>query len=181
MNFYTVTDDYINHLKKTDKTVPNNYSEKRAYVGIVLHVNGCKYLAPLTSYKEKQDRISSSSPSVYKINEDGVLSNKLGMLQLNNMIPVTDAVITELDVEKQDEPYRSMLQRQIKFIKKNGDKIIERAEKLHKLVVVDKHKHFSNISCDFSALEAAMGTYQVPTPKPPTLSQLAALLSKNTP
>ncbi|EMD1174222.1 type III toxin-antitoxin system ToxN/AbiQ family toxin [Vibrio harveyi] len=178
MKFYTVTDDYIQHLKKIDKHVPDNYSETRAYVGIVLQVNGVKYLAPLTSYKEKQDKIKNSTPTIFKLHEEGNPDNKLGMIQLNNMIPVTDCVISELDVDAQDEPYKRMLQRQIKFIKKNSEKITSRAEKLRKLVVENKHVHFSKVSCKFKELEDALSSYSAPTPQAASTDQLAALAAK---
>lgn len=175
MKFYTVTDDYIRHLKETDKNVPDNYSESRAYVGIVLQVGGTKYLAPLTSFKEKQNKIPNSTPTIFKLHEDGNPDNKLGMIQLNNMIPVTDSVISELDVDVQAEPYKRMLRRQIKFIKKNNDKIVARAKKLRKLVVENKHPHFSKISCKFEELEAAKASYKAPTPQVASKDQLAAL------
>lgn len=178
MKFYTVTDDYIRHLKKTDKNVPDNYSESRAYIGVVLQVNGFKYLAPLTSYKTKQDKIKNSTPTIFKLHEDGNPENKLGMIQLNNMIPVIDSVISELDVDSQDEPYKQMLQRQIKFIKKNSDKIVTRAEKLRKLVVENQHPHFSKVSCKFEDLEVAQHLYVSPSPQAPSADQLAALAAK---
>ncbi|MBY8067964.1 type III toxin-antitoxin system ToxN/AbiQ family toxin [Vibrio fluvialis] len=178
MKFYTVTDDYIQHLKAADKNVPDNYSETRAYIGIVLTVKGTKYLAPLTSYKEKQDQIKNSTPTIFKLNEEGNLSNKLGMIQLNNMIPVTDSVIDELDVDAQKEPYKSMLQRQIKFIKKNSDKIATRATKLYRLVAESKHPHFSKVSCNFELLEAAMLAYKIPEAKAVAQEKLEALAAK---
>ena len=178
MKFYTVADDYIRHLKKTDTNVPDNYSENRAYIGIVLQINGVQYLAPLTSYKAKQDKLKSGLPTIFKLHEDGNVDNKLGMIQLNNMIPVIDDVISELDVDSQAEPYKSMLQRQIKFIKKNSDKITGRAQKLYKLVVENKHDHFSKISCKFGDLEAAKASYQLPKPQTPSADQLAALTAR---
>ncbi|PNH98422.1 type III toxin-antitoxin system ToxN/AbiQ family toxin [Vibrio diazotrophicus] len=178
MKFYTVTDDYIKHLKQTDRNVPDNYQGKRAYIGIVLEINNVKYLAPLTSYKAKQDKISSSTPSIYKIHEVDVPENKLGMIQLNNMIPVSDDVISELDVDREADPYKRMLQRQIVFIRKNSAAIVTRAQKLRILVVDKKHPHFSKISCDFVALEEAMGAYKTPESQPVSQDKLAALVEQ---
>lgn len=46
MEFYTVSDAYIAWLKSIDNRVPDNYQGKRAFIGIVLDINGHQYLAP---------------------------------------------------------------------------------------------------------------------------------------
>ncbi|WP_186073861.1 type III toxin-antitoxin system ToxN/AbiQ family toxin [Burkholderia gladioli] len=166
MEFYTVSDKYIAYLKSIDTTVPDNYSEQRAYIGVILEVGGHKYLAPLTSYKPKQDRIDSSNPSVFKLHEKGVPDNKLGMVAINNMFPILDSEITRVDFASQSGPYRRMLTLQLAFIKSNQDQIKTRAETLHKLVCQNAHKFFTSISCKFAVLEANYRQYQqqmVPT------------------
>ncbi len=51
MRFYIIDENYINFLKQSEPNVPNNYNQKRPYIGVVLQINEIKYLAPLTSYK----------------------------------------------------------------------------------------------------------------------------------
>jgi protein AbiQ len=159
VKFYTLSDAYITHLKTVDARVPDNYNATRAYIGVVMEINGHLYLAPLTSYKPKQDKLHASTPSVFKLHEKGDEQNKLGMIQINNMLPVTEAELTLLDMAAQPVKYRAMLLKQLEFIKANQEKIKERAEKFYKLVVVQKHEVFSRISCDFVALEAACATF----------------------
>jgi len=161
MLFYIVKDEYILHLRSIDKNVPDNYYGTRPYVGIVFTVNGCKYLAPLTSYKEKQDRIKDS-PAILKLHERGNDANKLGMIQLSNMIPISDAVVIELDLLGQDEKYRNMMYKQLEFIKTRVQEIAEKTEKLYKLVCVDKNQFYVRLSCDFIALESALKAYSAP-------------------
>lgn len=153
MKFYTVSDRYIAYLKTLDNKVPNNYGGKRPYVGIILQINGHSYLAPLTSYKPKQDNLDSSNRTIFKIHEKGKPSNKLGMLHLNNMIPVIESETTLVDFLKLDAKYKILLTHQIDFIKSEQDAIKERAAKLYHSVVVLKNAHFSKLSCDFSVLE----------------------------
>lgn len=154
VKFYTVNDDYIKHLKAIDDKVRDNYGTARPYIGVLLEVNGHQYIAPLTSYKAKQDRLKSSSPTIFKMHEKGDENNKLGMVQLNNMIPVTTSVITLLDVAAQNQKYQNLLGLQLAFLKSNQDKITEKALKLYELITIKKHPVFCPISCDFVALEA---------------------------
>ena len=155
MKFYTVSNAYINFLKKIDHKVPNNYQRKKPFIGVVLEINAHKYLAPLTSYKPKQDNYEKSFPTLVKLYERENPANKLGMIQLNNMIPVIESEIQLLDIENQPEPYRSLLYKQYEFIK---IKVIEveikkKAKKLYDLVVNKKQEFYCGISCDFKSLE----------------------------
>ena len=159
MKFYIVSDAYIAHLKSIDSKVPDNYAGQRPYIGILLEVNGHQYLAPLTSHKPKHDAMQTSTPTIFKLHEKGVETNKLGMIQLNNMIPVTSADVVLLDIAAQPLKYQRMLSLQLAFIKSNQDKIKEKASKLYELVTAKKHKFFCSISCDFTALEAACARF----------------------
>ena len=114
----------------------------------------------MTSYKEKQDSLKSGNPTLFKMHEDGVPENKLGMVQLNNMIPVLDSEITELDIESKEEEYQELLKKQLIYLKKNKDIIQKKASKLHYLVVVKKHPFSMKMSCDFDALEKCMNTFK---------------------
>lgn len=161
MKFYIVDDGYINYLKTLESKVPDNYSGKRPYIGVVLEVDGHKYLAPLTSYKEKQDRLKSSSPTIFKLHHKSDEDEKLGMIQLNNMFPVTEKVIVELDVNSQDEHYKRLLNKQYEFIKSKESEIKKKATKLHAMIIQNKVPAFTKISCDFSLLENQYTNYTV--------------------
>lgn len=167
MKFYKVDNAYIAHLKKVDSRVPDNYGGGKPFIGIVLEMNGFKYLAPLTSYKPKQDHIRTDAPSCVKLHERRNPNNKLGMIQLNNMIPVSDQVITALDIANEDPRYQRMLYKQLEYIKTVKVDITDKAGKLYKLVCVDKHATFVKLSCDFQALEQAHATYQAAAPAAP--------------
>jgi protein AbiQ len=155
-----VEEDYINFLKTIDNKVPDNYVGKRAYIGIIMEIDGVQFFAPLTSYKTKQDSIDSSIATIFKLHERGNPSNKLGMISINNMIPVLNDQIIKLDIENQPYKYKSMLYKQYEFIKEKKDEIIFRANKLYDLVINKKSPFYVKMSCDFSKLTSHSKTYK---------------------
>jgi len=154
LEFYTVSDAYINYLKNIDSKVPDNYGEKRPYIGVLLEVQNHRYLAPLTSYKAKQDNIKSSNPTIFKLYEKGNENNKLGLIHLNNMIPVLDIAITRVDISLQEERYKNLLNLQLDYIKANQDAVKIKALNLYELITKHNHQFYSSISCGFTNLES---------------------------
>ncbi|MEQ5322982.1 type III toxin-antitoxin system ToxN/AbiQ family toxin [Providencia rettgeri] len=161
MKFYVIADSYINHLVACDQHVYKNKGT-RPYIGIVLEVNGVEFLAPLTSYKEKQDKIPNNSPLIFKMYELGNEENKLGMVQINNMVPVLDSEVELLDLSVLDTKYQNLLNMQQQFLRKNQEELQRKATKLYKIVSKGFAKGIVNMCCDFKTLEAAMKTYVPP-------------------
>jgi protein AbiQ len=87
-----VKEHYINYLSQFDKNVRFNKSEKRIYVGALLIINEIQYFAPLASPKDKHKNLSEGL-TILKI-KNGVL----GIVNLNNMIPLKEDVITDLEI-----------------------------------------------------------------------------------
>ncbi len=163
MKFYTVDEQYIAALKAAQpRKVLDNYQGTRPYIGVLLEVNGTKLLAPLTSHKPKHDTIDGSKPTVFKLHEVGNSENKLGMIQINNMIPVYDDVIELLDLGALPRGYRNLLDLQRQFIRKHESEVSDRAARLYKLVTedADKDSFFSRLSCDFLLLEHVMEEFR---------------------
>lgn len=68
----------------------------------------------------------------------------------NNMFPVKDGVYTALSIDPTVDTYES---NEIRFIRKNADKIIKKARKVH-TDRTTKHNPFLNkVCCDFQKLE----------------------------
>ena len=190
MQFYTVEECYIEHLRSVDDKVRITKGT-RPYIGIVLTINNITYLAPLTSYskdkKEKFDSINDNSLLSLKIYELGNEENRLGMVQLNNMIPVPSSEMCLIDIDqikKQDAKYAHLLKIQQIYLRKNKDILLKRAKKLYGAVNAQKSgkaaiNFIGHLSCDFKSLEAAMTTYAKPQ-KSTGLSQskFEALLAK---
>nr|EKW0785504.1 type III toxin-antitoxin system ToxN/AbiQ family toxin [Klebsiella michiganensis] len=187
MKFYIIADSYIKHLKSCDEKVRENKGT-RPYIGVVFEVNGVEFLAPLTSYKEKHDKIPSGFPLIFKMHELGNEENKLGMVQLNNMVPVLSSEIELLDLSVLDPQYRNLLNLQQQFLRKNQEELQKKAGKLYSIVSKGFSTKLIDLCCNFQALEAAMKTYVPPVapaaPEPPPETQtdlqdkLSALCSK---
>lgn len=104
MQFYNVTNDYINFLKKYDSKVLDNKKEHRPYVGIVLEINDIKYYAPLSSPKPKHKHMKNSK-DFWKIHQ-GIY----GAINFNNMIPVLDKALLLININSlTDEKYKRLL------------------------------------------------------------------------
>ncbi|MFZ8766333.1 type III toxin-antitoxin system ToxN/AbiQ family toxin [Vibrio harveyi] len=188
MKFYVVNDDYIEHLIKVDGHVYKNKAG-RPYIGVLFEVNGSKFLAPLTSHKEKHDRIPDTSPLIFKMYELGSESseseesgevkevNKLGMVQLNNMIPVPDSEMELLNVDSRDAKYRNLLDMQQQYLRKHQEEFQKKARKLYNIVKGGHAKGLISKCCDFTALEAAMLNYSSKAQQPASQTKLDALAS----
>ena len=176
--------DYLRKFEPTK--ILKNKEDKfgRKFVGIIVQKEKYKYVVPLSSpkylkdyrirgYNDKilpndfsfisyADRIQmlkvTSVPVVYmnNIEKDGRI-DVLGKIQCNNMIPVPDSEIKKVDLEgMEDIAYKTLMQKQIQFIRKNADDIIK---KHINPVYVNRKKnrmdigYIKNATPDFSLLE----------------------------
>ncbi|WP_418113813.1 type III toxin-antitoxin system ToxN/AbiQ family toxin [Vibrio scophthalmi] len=179
MKIYTISDSYLDHLRNVDSKVPSNdYKNDKPYIGVLLEVNNCKYLAPLTSQKPSIDAIPANRPTIFKLHADDDETDKLGAIQILYMIPVVESEITELDIDSiTDEFYKGLLNKQVQFIRKNSEAIQKKAKKLYNLVI-NNRGNFANNSCDFLALEKAKSEYTKPEKKAVSENKLAELVKK---
>ena len=123
MKFYHIKDDYITFLRQYDSKVSENKNQTRPYVGVVLEINSIKYYAPFSSPKTKHKKMKNGK-DFRKIN-NGIY----GAINFNNMIPVLDDVLIEIDIANiQDMKYRRLLQNQYNFIKADEKGILKTAE-----------------------------------------------------
>lgn len=133
MKFYYVKDDFITYLRQFDSKVSENKNQSRPYVGIVCEVNSIKYYAPLSSPKSKHKKMKNGK-DFRKINK-GIY----GAINFNNMIPVLDSALIEIDIANiVDVKYRRLLQNQYNSIKADEKTITKTAEKLRKLIFDDE-------------------------------------------
>ena len=153
LKFYNIDDEYIEYLYQFDKKVPHNKNCKRPYIGIILDINNVTYFAPMFSPKQQHNN--------YKANITYIkIGDKLGMIKLNNMIPVKKENLKYIDLNKvEDRRYRMLLIQQNNFIQANTEKIIRMAKKLYDSVTINKKDFFVSISCDFKLLEEKCKEY----------------------
>ncbi|BCJ87281.1 type III toxin-antitoxin system ToxN/AbiQ family toxin [Effusibacillus dendaii] len=112
-------------------------------------MDGHSYCAPLSSPKPKHQHISDKAPDIIKI-DDG----KLGVINLNNMIPVLPSVIIPIDIASEpDQQYRQLLTKQMLFIRANEGLVKKKAKRLYQIVKSKKQPKLNNRCCYFSLLE----------------------------
>ena len=135
MKFYHIKEDYISYLRQFDSKVAENKNQTRPYVGIVLEIDNIKYYAPFSSPKPKHKKMKNGK-DFRKIN-NGIY----GAINFNNMIPVLDSALVEIDIANiADIKYRRLLQNQYNSIKADEKGIIRTAENLRSLIFEDESK-----------------------------------------
>lgn len=163
MNFYYISSDYIEYMRQFEPKIQDNYSDgksyQKPYIGVVFEIGKLQYFAPLTSPKAKFEQISDSSPAIFKIRNSTRL---LGVVSLNNMLPVPQLALTPVIFNELDEHYRNLLRQQYRVLssEKHSEHIKNKAKKLYQLVETAKHPHFKKLSCHFTLLEQKLLDYE---------------------
>lgn len=149
IRIFEIKYEYIQYLSVYQKHIFSHKDGKsnRKYIGIVMEINGTKFFAPLSSYKDKHKRMRETVDFI-KIKDYAVIN-------LNNMIPVPSDQIIELDINKEkDLSYRYLLQAESREVNRQKKRIRKNAE------VVYSHKiHNGNSTAlakrtnDFELLE----------------------------
>ena len=67
-----------------------NKNQKRSYIGVVYTFNVSNYFAPLAHPRPKHLKMSERAIDVFKIDK-----GKLGIVNINNMIPTSIECITD--------------------------------------------------------------------------------------
>ncbi len=175
LDLYYIDLKYIRNLSNADDNVmsisPQRGKENRPFVGVIVLLNGAECCIPLTSPKDKFRNKKSQIDFIKIFDESKKAENNqfklIGVLNINNMIPVAEAVISKVDlsIHKNDsiEVKRSkvLMQKQLSWCRNHADVITNRAQKVYDLVVntPDKNKNLTRRSSKFKALEAELGKY----------------------
>jgi len=155
IRIYEINSEYIRYLGNYQKHIfiQNDGKQKRKHIGVVLEINRMKYFAPLSSHKPKHEKMKETIDFL-KIGECAVIN-------LNNMIPVPDSQIIEIDINKEkDLSYRYLLQMESREVNKQRNRIRKNAK------IVYNHKKFNGNSTmlakrtnDFELLEKLCEKY----------------------
>ncbi len=175
LNFYYIDLKYIRSLSRADDNVmsisPQLGKEKRPFLGIIILIDGKKYCIPLTSPKKKFQDMKSQVDFI-KIfdhnNKHPEYSSKIiGILNLNNMIPVNDSVISKVNLKlnHHDTPdttkRKILMQKQLSWCREHSDTIINRANKVYSLITYfpDKNRRLTSRCVNFNKLEQVLTQY----------------------
>lgn len=156
--FYKICNHYCEYLRGYDNIVPlvSGNKQNRPFVGIVLKINNINYYAPLSSPKPKHITMKNAEDFI-KI--DG---GNFGVINLNNMIPVPDHCLIQVDMKANTEDsrelrsYKLMIKNQLSWCNKteNRDKIRKKAEKLyHKIINETAREELKRRCCNFKLNE----------------------------
>lgn len=175
LNLYYIDMKYVRNLSHVDDHVmsvsPQRQKQSRPFVGVVVMLNGRSYCIPLSSPKAKFEKMKSQL-DLFKILDDRHKNSNgapklLGVLNINNMIPVDKAVIKEVDLrvspkdDRETQRYKELMQMQIKFCRQNADVILSRARKVYDLVMLtpEKNRNLTRRCLNFAALESVLEKY----------------------
>lgn len=168
LNAYIVDLKYVRDLSKADNKVmsvsPQIGKDMRPFIGVVVVANDRKYCIPLTSpknkfnVKSKEDFIKIPDP---KLKDKNGAPRIIGILNLNNMIPVSDKVITKIDFSdksKLSNSAQQLLFNELKWCRDNVKVISNRANKLYNKITQtpEKDRNLTRRCCDFKKLEEVL-------------------------
>ena len=152
---------YCDYLRTFDSKVAYNYGKKdtRPFIGVLFNVGNVEYFAPLSSPKAKHLTMKS------RIDFLKVDNGNLGVVNFNNMIPVTSNNYSVVDLNRKTNnlnelKYLLLLQNQYKWLNAHSDIIRKRAQNLY--IKYDNKKLPKIIydrCCNFKLLEKACKQY----------------------
>jgi len=158
MKLYSISEQYIKYLQKTDPRVLANHAVKhtRKYLGLKLILNGSNYFLPLSS-PDKMDYDKFGKPRKTILPIYRLVDNKgklLGKILINNMIPVPDSELQFYDVTKEtDTRYKTLVLKELRIIKAGKNEIMSNARKLYEQKGKNLNKGYLGATVDFGRLE----------------------------
>lgn len=157
LKFYEVDSEYIKYLKENgDDKIPNiEYKKhKKFFCGIVLTINNFNYFAPVSSYNKK---VHTSFLIMDKDRETKKLK-PISSLRFSFMFPCPIEYLSQKDFSKEDEKYRNLLRKELRYCNKNREKIKKLANEVYKLGLKEETRKKFNI-CNFKKLEETYFRY----------------------
>ena len=148
-------EQYCNYLRIFENKIPYNFDNKklRPFVGVLFKIRNMMYFAPLSSPKAKHLKMKEKL-DFFKLDE-----GKLGAINFNNMLPVTNNNIIILDLNnqnltKREIKYNKLLQEQIFWLNRNKNKLYGRSKKLYdKYLDGTLNSNIKDRCCNFKLLE----------------------------
>lgn len=143
----TISDRYIEYLKKFDDRVmdnkPNDRKFKRKYLWLTKH-NGWNYFIPESSPKLKDyhedGTIRKDVPPIVRIGDEDAF---FGTLHIGNMIPVPDSEIEWYDSESEkDSKYRKLRELRDKNTLKKISLIVKYEREVYNNQVTENQKPY---------------------------------------
>ena len=152
---------YCDFLRKFDNKVCYNACTKqlRPFIGVLFEINEKEYYAPLSSPKAKH-KLLKNKLDLIKI--DG---GNLGVININNMIPVNKKSYELFDLNKKTSDVNEikrikLLKEQLRWLNKNSLEVRKISKTLYNLYVNNKlPDNVKNRCCNFILLEEKCDLY----------------------
>ena len=94
---------------------------RRKYIGVLLQIGEYKYFAPLSSFKPKHEKMVETV--------DFIKIKNYAVINLNNMIPVSDGLYHLVDVNGiKEQNYKYLLQAENREINRQRKRILKNAD-----------------------------------------------------
>ena len=164
-NFKIVKIDYnyCDYLRTFDNKVTYNAGKKdlRPFIGILFKIEKIEYFAPLSSPKPKHIKMKNTLDIIKIKNGD------YGVVNFNNMIPVTNSNYTIFDLNKKTsnkkEEFRIKLMRnQLRWLTANKKNIYTKSKLLYNLYKNNKlPEKVKERCCNFPLLEEKCKAYNI--------------------
>lgn len=150
-----IDSNYCDYLRKFDSKVSYNRGNKdlRPFIGVLFYIENIEYFAPLSSPKPKHKQIKNTLDLI-KI-ENG----EYGVINFNNMIPVTPKNYELYDLDKQTTDKKEsnriiLLKKQLRWLTANKKEIFTKSKLLYNLYKSNNlPKNVKDRCCNFSLLE----------------------------
>lgn len=156
-----VDSKYCDFLRIYDNKVPYNAGTKelRPFIGVLFMIESIEYFAPLSSPKPKHKQLKNTL-DLLKIEK-----GNYGVINFNNMIPVTNKNYVEFALNKQAKDKAEMfrielLKNQLRWLTSNKKELTTKSKLLYKLYKMDKlPKNIKDRCCNFPLLEEKCREY----------------------
>jgi|SRR5574344_131784 protein AbiQ len=156
-----IDSDYCDYLRKYDFRVCYNAGKKemRPFIGVLFMVGNYEYFAPLSSPKPKHASLKNTL-DLLKI-KNGIY----GVINFNNMIPVTSKNYKEFDLNRKsnnkEEMYRiNLLSNQLRWLNLNKKDVFRKSELLYKMYLSNRlTNNVKDRCCNFPLLEEKCKEY----------------------
>lgn len=164
LKLYNVNMKYIRDLHSVDDNVPSVSPQigkaARPFLGIIVLINGSKFCIPLTSNSDKKNKKFESMRENITFRKICDKNGKvLAGLNINNMIPVREEYVTEIDLKMraEDTPeikcWKKLCLKELDWCQAHQDEIERLANELYRLYTSREPFGKRKICLDFPALE----------------------------
>ena len=169
LQFFEVDSAYLSYLRSVEPRIPNtDYPRcEKFFCGVVLHINGFEYLAPVSRFTKAQQ----SSFLIYDPKGMPISSVRCAF-----MFPCAPELRKRKDFcAEPDHAYRHLLWLEYQYCLQHEKELHQKARHVYHGVCEIEHCYIAENCCDFAALERRCAAYKKEQQKTADVSPAAHL------